>query len=201
MTPRKIDWSLIHRRLELADAELARHQAQSPERIRHILEERARTLARVPELQEQELQLEILTFTLAAESYAVDIHHVREVCQLKNLTTLAGTPPFLAGVMNLRGRILAVIDLRRFFNLPLKGLTELNRVVVLADPINELGLLADSIDGIRQVPAASLENTLPTLTGIREQFLLGVTADLIGVLDGARLLSDTSLKINQSGNR
>lgn len=111
------------------------------------------------------------------------------------------TPPFVAGVMNLRGQILAIVDLRRFFELPAQGLTELNRVIVLCDSDNELGLLADSIDGVRPLTASDLQEGLPTLTGIRERFLKGITGRMLAVLDGRRLLEDAGLKVNEQVHR
>jgi purine-binding chemotaxis protein CheW len=111
------------------------------------------------------------------------------------------TPPFVAGVMNLRGQILAIIDLRKFFELPARGLTELNRVIVLRDSDNELGLLADSVDGVRTLTASDLEEGLPTLTGIRERFLQGITGQMLAVLDGGRLLADAGLKVDEQVTR
>lgn len=111
------------------------------------------------------------------------------------------TPPFIAGVMNLRGQILAIVDLRQFFELPARGLTELNRVIVLRDSDNELGLLADSVDGVGSVTVSDLQEGLPTLTGIREKFLKGITGQMLAVLDGRRLLADAGLKVNEQVNR
>ena len=107
------------------------------------------------------------------------------------------TPPSIAGVMNLHGQILAIVDLREFFGLPARGLTELNRVIVLRGSDTELGLLADSIDGVRSVSASDLQDGLPTLTGIREKFLKGITGQMLAVLDGGRLLADAGLKVNE----
>src|ERR1700712_5225839 len=90
-----------------------------------ILRERARLLARVPESEPVAgAVLELLEFSLAQERYAVENRFVREVCPLKELTPLPCTPPFLLGVVNVRGRILPVLDLKKFFDLPEKGLTD-----------------------------------------------------------------------------
>jgi purine-binding chemotaxis protein CheW len=147
------------------------------------------------------VRLEVLGFTLASETFGVELCHVREVCQLKDLTAVPCTPSFVAGVMNLRGRVIAIIDLRKLFDLPAKGLTELNRVIVLTDGDKELGLLADSIDGVRPVPAAALQEGLPSLTGVRDRFLKGITSQMLAVLDGGRLLADAGLKVNQQVGR
>lgn len=173
----------------------------SPEEVRNVLELRARALARVPAKPDDAERFEILAFTLAGESYGIETRYVREVCPLKDLTPVPCTPSFVAGVMNLRGRILAIVDLRKFFELPARGLTELNRIIVLRGSDNEFGLLADSVEGIRSVTASELQESLPTLTGIRERFLKGVTGRMLAVLDGDRLLGDSGLTINEKVTR
>ncbi len=137
---------------------------------------------------------------MAGEIYGIETCHIREVCQIKELTVVPCTPPFIAGVMNLRGRILTIVDLCRFFELPPGGLTEFNRVIVLKGSDNELGVLADSISGVWMVAVSELQENLPTLTGIHERFLRGVTAQVVAVLDGERLLGDNSLKVNEKVN-
>jgi purine-binding chemotaxis protein CheW len=197
MESRVIDWDAIHRRLAASTAAIAGGISHSPAEARRILEARARAAAKPPERPDDAARLEVLAFTLAGETYGVETCYVREACQLKDLTAVPCTPPFIAGVMNLRGRIIAIIDLRRFFEFPAKGLTELNRVIVLQGGGEELGLLADSIDGVRSVVVTDLQEGLPTLTGIRERFLKGITGQLLAVLDGGRLLADASLKVNE----
>jgi len=197
MKPRIIDWEVIHHRLAAAAAAFTAGADFSPEESRRILEARARAAARPPITPDDAGRIEILAFCLAGENYGVETCHVREVRQLKDLTVVPCTPPFLAGVMNLRGRIIAIIDLRKFFELPTKGLTELNRVIILTGGDNELGLLADSIDGVRSVAVSDMQEGLPTLTGIREKFLKGITGQMLTVLDGARLLADAGLKVNE----
>jgi purine-binding chemotaxis protein CheW len=192
-----IDWEAIHRRLAATAAVIAAGLDRGPQDARPILEARARAAARPPVRRDATERIEILAFTLGGEAYGVRTRHVREVCQLKDLTAVPCTPAFVAGVMNVRGRIIAIIDLRRFFELPIKGLTELNRVVVLHGADGELGLLVDSIDGVRSMAVADLQDGLPTLTGVRERFLEGITGQMLAVLDGGRLLGDAGLKVNQ----
>jgi purine-binding chemotaxis protein CheW len=201
MAERTIDWDAIHRRLAVVAAAISGGLAQNPEETRRILEVRAREAARPQETPDDAERIEILAFSLAAETYGVETCHVREVCKLKDLTEVPCTPPFVAGVMNLRGQILAILDLRRFFELPNRGLTELSRVIVLGGGDAQLGLLADSIDGVRSIPASDLQGGLATLGGARDGFLKGVTGQLLAVLDGSRLLSSEDLKVDQRSVR
>jgi purine-binding chemotaxis protein CheW len=198
---RAIDWEAIHQRLSVTAAAISGGTRHGPDEVRRVLEIRARAAAHPPAKADDEEKLAVLAFTIAGEAYGVETRYVGEVCQLKNLTTLPCTATFIAGVMNRRGRILAIVDLRQFFGLPARGLTELNRVIVLRGSDGELGLLADSIDGICSLNVSGLQEGLPTLTGIRERFLKGVTGQMLAVLDGARLLVDAGLKINEQVNR
>jgi purine-binding chemotaxis protein CheW len=163
-----------------------------------ILHDRALALARPPEeaAPDAGTSLELLEFGLAEERYALEYRWVEEVCPLKDLTPLPRTPPFVRGIVNVRGRILPVFDLKRFFELPEKGLTDLHRIILVRDADLELGILADAIIGMRSVPADSLQSSLPTLTGIRGDYLKGVTAERLVVLDLARILADPKIIVH-----
>jgi purine-binding chemotaxis protein CheW len=116
MPARVIDWDALHRRLAATAAALGGGLATSPEETRRILETRARALAKPPPKTDETERLELLTFGLAGESYGVETRVVREVCQLKDLAAVPCTPSFVAGVMNLRGQILAVLDGERLLS-------------------------------------------------------------------------------------
>ena len=163
-----------------------------------ILRERARALARRSEqAPSADTVLEVLEFRLAQERYAVEPRHVREVFPLKELTPLPCTPSFVLGIVNVRGQILPVFDLRKLFDLPEEGLTDLHRVIIVRGHNLELGLLADLSLGVRSVPLSSLQPSLPTLTGIRGDYLKGVTAERLVVLDLASLLADPRIIVNE----
>jgi purine-binding chemotaxis protein CheW len=201
MHARTFDWEAIHRRLALTAEAISGGLRHDPAQIRRILEARARAAAKPSVTPDDAERLEVLAFSLARETYCIETCHIREVCPLRDLTAIPCTPPFVAGVMNLRGRIVAIVGLRKFFELPDQGLTELNRVIVLTGGDNELGLLADSIEGVRFVAVSDLQEGLPTLTGIRDRFLKGITGQMLVVLDGARLLADAGLKVNEQVTR
>jgi purine-binding chemotaxis protein CheW len=193
-----LDWSEIHRRVETAQAALERGLRPTAEEKRAILKERAKALAREPKENEAaEAQLEVVEFLLAYERYAIESSYVREVHPLKELTPLPGTPPFVLGIINVRGRILSVVDIKKFFDLPEKGLTDLNKVIILQSDEMEFGVLADVILGVRTIPLGELQPSLPTLTGIREDYLRGVTGERVVILDAEKLLSDPKMIVHQ----
>jgi purine-binding chemotaxis protein CheW len=218
-----------------------------------ILRTRARALARTPPQASAEgAMLELLEFRLASERYAVESQLVEEVHPLRDLTPLPCTPPFVLGIVNVRGRILPVLDLKKFFDLPERGLTDLHRIIlvrgndlpagdslvpaggslvpaggslapaggslapaggslagrsvagrsvagrsVAGRSVIELGLLADVIVGVRSVATDSLQPSLPTLTGIRADFLMGVTDERLVVLDLGRILLDPKIIVHE----
>src|SRR5712691_3379112 len=173
-------------------------RASSTPDARQILRARARALARPPERAAvAEASLEVLEFQLAQERYALETSYVREVHPLKNLTPLPCTPPFVLGIVNVRGSILAVLDLKKFFDLPDNGLTDLHRIILVGGNGLELGLLADISVGVRSIPVDSLQASLPTLTGIGAEYLKGVTAERLVVLDMGRILADPRIIVHE----
>jgi purine-binding chemotaxis protein CheW len=165
---------------------------------RQVLRARARDLARRPEpAPAAETLLEVLEFRLAQERYAVETRHVREVYPLKHLTPLPCTPAFVLGLVNVRSRTLPVFDIRKFFELPEQGLTDLHRIIVVHGRDLELGLLAEAIMGVRTIPADRLQPSLPTLTGIRAEYLKGVTAERLVVLDLDHFLADPKIIVHE----
>jgi purine-binding chemotaxis protein CheW len=196
-----VDWDLIKTRLVRTDAALSQDTVPDPATYREILRARAAALARVPAAEAvREEQIEILEFGLADERYAVELRFVHEAYVLKELTPLPCTPAFVLGVVAARGRILSVVDLKAFFGLPDKGLTDLNKIIVLrnegANPM-EFGVLADYIVGVRELALADMQASLPTLTGVRADYLKGVTADRLVLLDARKLLEDESIVVEQ----
>lgn len=177
----------------VAEAELA----PPTETWDDILLARAHALAQPKEELAPAEVIELVTFQLAHETYGFEISHVREVYPLRNLTPLPGTPPYVAGVINVRGQVLSVIDIKKFFDLPERGLTDLNKVIILSDDTMAFGILADAIGDVRKVTLEELQCSLPTLTGIREEYLKGITADRLVVLDAASLLADSTIVLHE----
>ena len=97
----------------------------------------------------------------------------------------------------MRGQILTVIDIKKFFELPDKGISDLNKVLILRLGNLELGILADVMLGVRSLPLDDLQASLPTLIGIRAEYLRGVTPDRLVVLDAERILAAQKIVVNE----
>lgn len=141
--------------------------------------------------------LEVVEFRLAHERYAVETAFVREIIPLEDVTPLPCTPAFVRGLINLRGLILPVIDLKRFLGLPESGIADLHRILVMASPDMAFGLLADTVGGIQRVPLGDLQPPPPTSGGRPAGCLRGITPEMLVVLDGAQLVSDPRLVVHE----
>jgi purine-binding chemotaxis protein CheW len=196
------DWSELHRRLETSRSALQRRLTPSVEERRRILQARARLLAqaRSGDKELPQSPLEVVEFLLASEHYGIELTYIREIHSLNEFTPLPGTPAFVLGLTNVRGQILSVIDIKKLFDLPEKGLTNLNKVIVVRTHQMELGILADAVLGVRAIALNEFQTSLPTLTGIRAEYLKRITKDPLVVLDMDKILSDEKIVVNDGGN-
>jgi purine-binding chemotaxis protein CheW len=197
-TPKAVDSQEVHSRLETTQIALDRESAPTSEQMKNILRQRARALAQEPEIRSAaQDDLEVVEFMLGYERYGIESAYVREVYPLTELVPLPGTPAFVLGIVNVRSQILSVIDLKKFFGLPEKGLTDLNKIIIIHDDRMEYGVLADSIVGVSKISINDIQASIPALTGIRADYIKGVTGETLIIVDAQKLLTDKGLIVNQ----
>jgi purine-binding chemotaxis protein CheW len=173
-------------------------QKAGEEGKKQLLKARARKLARDDAKEKTAGEsIEVVEFLLAYETYGIESSYVREICSLKELTPVPCTPPFVLGIINVRGQIVSVIDMKIFFDLPEHGLTDLNKVIIVHDEKMEFGILADSILGVRKIRREEIQPPLPTLTGVGAEYLTGVTKEPLVILDMAKILSSKNLVVHE----
>ena len=190
----EIDWQDVRSKLTRAAASSDEALSPSPEVTRAILAERARLLARVPAVPAGASEiLSVMIFTLGNERYAVESRFLRGIVRVTDITPVPETPDFFAGVTNVRGEILALVDLRKLFGIAVTGLTDLSRIVVLGLERAELGLLADAVHEVMTLRRDALLEPPGPVAGIGPDTLLGITEDALIVLDGEALLADPRL--------
>jgi purine-binding chemotaxis protein CheW len=167
----------------------------TPEVIRKILEERAKKLA-VPEPGSVEAGvMEVLRFQLAYQEYALEMHFIREVILTGEITPVPGAPAFISGICAARGQIISLVDLRVLFSLPEKGLTDLNRVIVITNGQITFGILADNITGIGNIPSDSLHLPEPAMMPSWKRYLKGQAGSSLFVLDAGAILADPAMVV------
>jgi len=193
-----IDWDQVHRRMDDSKAAIEQGFSVSPEEKIRVFKQRARLLSQEAErVEEEENQLEVVEFVLAYENYAIESEYISEVYPLNEFTPIPCTPDFVLGIINVRGKIISIIDLKRFFDLPEKGIADFNKVIIINSELREFGIVADSITGVRSIPISEIQPSLPTLTGVREEYLKGVLEDRMVVLDAVKILSDRNIIVHE----
>lgn len=142
-------------------------------------------------------QIDGLEFLLSDEKYAINSIFVSEVIYINELTKLPCTPPFIMGLINVRGKVLSVIDIKTFFNIPGKGITNLNKVIIVKHNDIEIGILADDILGNSNIQIDSLQTKVTTITEVNDNFIIGVTDNRVVVLDIKKLLLSDIIVVNE----
>ena len=169
--------------------------------VQRILEERARRTAQPPEAPVTGEMVDLVILVLGAERYGVDVRNVQEVLPLDDVTPLPGVPAFWAGLVNLRGHLYPLLDLRRFLDLPARApapkdngaAPDAGKVALVAAAGLEIGLLVDDVLEVRQVLRAAIGPTLLEAMGPTRALTVGVTPDLLAVLNIEALLTDPRL--------
>lgn len=164
-----------------------------------ILQERALKISgrRLANHLAPEEEITVVEFNLMPEHYAIDEYFVSEVIHLKELTSIPGVPSFVAGITNIRGKIISVINLKNFLGITSRGITDLNRIIVLKNKQMEFGILADSILGTKTIKTSALLPPPITIRGTEAGYVKGITSDGLIILDGSNILSTKSIIINQ----
>lgn len=195
-TQSKVNGEDVRQRLSGSIRDLSEEKAMSSERAQAILEERARALARTAETREDET-IQVVLFSLSNETYGITTDYVREVQPLQNVSPVPCTPDFIVGVINVRGAIYSVVDIRDFLGLQKQAVTDSTKVILVNAAGLEVGILADDVLGAVNVPVADVKPPLATRAGVKEEFTLGVTRDMMSILNLEALMRDERMVIHE----
>ena len=152
------------------------------------------------ELKEQTRQ--IIVFRLHREWYGVEITKVREVTRVGKITYLPSSPGYISGIVNLRGKILSVTDLKTMMGLPHEDPTDKSRVIAVESGMLETGLLVDEVVESIEVPASKIEPTLLTLPVEQADYIEGqckIDDRLIALISIERILKKGSANEENRG--
>lgn len=164
-----------------------------------VLKARASILAReISDKRDEAELIDVIEFMIADEFYGIELKFAREIYPFKKITPLPATPAFISGIVNVRGEIVSVVDIKKFFGLPDTETHSKPHLIILEDGNMTFGLLAERIIGMDRIDKTSLQAALPTMTGIREDYLMGVARGRMALLDGGRLLADKKMHIDMA---
>jgi len=139
----------------------------------------------------------LLTFALEPVWYAISIHEVREVVPLPELTPLADAPPFVAGIFNLRGKVVTAIDLRRRMDLVRRPWDRKTAILVTSYRDKLFGLIVDQALSLIRIAPAEMEpapDFSSFLGSLQSQFIAGVAkweGRLVPIMNAERIFSVT----------
>ncbi len=151
----------------------------------------------ISELKEQPDESHLVTFNLG-EEYGVPITQVQEIIRVGSITIVPNSPFYMEGVINLRGRVLPVLNLRKRLKLPEVKITRDSRIVVTETGSKVIGLLVDSVSHVIKVPAEAIESAPEEVLEIDSDYITGVGKlknRLIILLDLEKLLKKESIEI------
>jgi purine-binding chemotaxis protein CheW len=164
--------------------------------MRGILEARAKALTQSTEVQTGEM-MQLVVFGLADERYGIATEYVREVQPLHDVTPVPCTPDLVVGVINIRGSIYSVIDIRSFFNVPKRELGEATKVILVNAAGLEVGILADDVKGATSVLLSDIKPTLAAQGVVKEEYIQGITKDMLIILNLEALLRDERIIVHE----
>jgi purine-binding chemotaxis protein CheW len=178
----------------------------SSEEVRKVWAARAARLARVPFQEEEGESLQYIPLRFGQELYAIEVQYFAEIRPLGNLTRVPRVPAWVAGVVNLRGRIYSVVDLKQFLGVAGEAATEEGRqgttrtedglryLVVVETPALEVALLVDEVLPIQNVPVSQIGEALDRAQVARLEHVFGIVdlgdGNLMVILDLPVLLAD-----------
>ncbi len=180
----QIDWEEVWKTLEWGDDQ----EAVLQRRLHRRAEQYAVPLKKAYEIDSDAYT--VLTFDLGAEKYGVDVAVVQAIHILSKITRVPGTPHFYRGVVNVRGEITSVLDLRRFFAMSVDD-GDIDSVphelVIVRAAELEIGLLAHHVEGVMTIPQTAVEPVDDM------NYALGVTMGRLVLLDISQMFTDTRL--------
>lgn len=137
-------------------------------------------------------EMQLVVFDLASEYYGVDIGDVREIIRMQTITRVPGAPPFVEGIINLRGQVIPVVDLRKRLELDISEQTADSRIVWVTINDQDVGVMVDAVTEVLRIPISSIEPPSSMVSNVESDYLRGIAKmedRLIILLDMSKVLA------------
>ena len=142
--------------------------------------------------------LQLVSFKIGDEEFGVDILKVQEINRMTQITKVPNTPDFIEGVINLRGRVIPVLDLRVKLGMPRKEHGISTRIVVVEINGQTIGFIVDEVNEVLRIPKSITETPPDMVGGVNSEFItsIGKLEDrLLILLDLEKILSANEIKV------
>ncbi len=137
-------------------------------------------------------EMQLVVFDLASEYYGVDIGDVREIIRMQTVTRVPGAPPYVEGIINLRGQVIPVVDLRKRLELTVSEQTNDSRIVWVTINGQDVGVIVDAVTEVLRIPLSSIEPPSSMVSSVDSDYLRGIAkleSRLIILLDMGKVLA------------
>lgn len=148
---------------------------------------------RVADGSENDPVYQLVTFRLEDETYGINVMHVQEVLRVTEIAPVPGAPPYVLGIINLRGNVVTVIDTRSRFGLPPGEIDEASRIVIIESEMQVVGILVDSVAEVVELSGSEIDSAPNVGNEESSKFIQGVATrdnNLLIVVDLNKLLSE-----------
>ncbi|MFC0557754.1 chemotaxis protein CheW [Halalkalibacter alkalisediminis] len=119
-------------------------------------------------------ELKVIVFQLKDEEYAIEVDYIQSIERMQHVTRIPRTYPFVTGVMNLRGVITPIINLRKRFGIEEKEIDEATRILVISKDQLEIGVIVDGANDVIDIPVEKIEPPPEVIGGVEADYLRGV---------------------------
>ena len=119
-------------------------------------------------------EMKVIVFQLMEKEYAIEVDVVESIEKLISITKVPRTPSYVYGVINLRGLVTPIVDLRERFGLEVKALDDTSRIIIVSMEDFEVGLIVDDANDVFDIPMSSIEPQPEVVGTIESEFIAGV---------------------------
>lgn len=140
---------------------------------------------------------QLIVFTINAEEFGLDIERINSIEKMLDIFKIPNTPEYIEGLVNLRGKVHTVFNLRKRFNMPCPGFDENNKIIMTNTSASIVGIIVDEVKEIVRVEESDFEAAPKALSNLRQKFLGGIAkidSRIIMLLDLEKVLSVDELK-------
>ena len=137
--------------------------------------------------------MQLVTFKLQHESYGINVMQVQEVLRVTEIAPVPGAPPYVLGIVNLRGNVVTVIDTRARFGLPSTDIDDSSRIVIIESEKQVVGILVDSVAEVVELRASEIDSTPNVGNEESSRYIQGVATreeELLIIIDLKKLLTE-----------
>ena len=203
----EFDWAAARQRIAEAVAALSGAE-ETPEVVAALLEQRAAQLAQVIEKADLGEQVDLVLVQLGREVYGLEAQYVSDMRPLDRITRVPRVPDWVAGIVNWRGHVISVLDLRRWWDLPqadaARGTETAVPYLVMVEASDlSLALAVDNVLAVETAPWSAVQEVSGTVRGLRAEYVRGVVErdqaeySMLMILDLPSILADPQLIVHE----